>query len=79
MPSTGMRRRVRVMRSDVSGNESPPSSEQKHSAAEEQLPSDGDGTFLQNVGPRRYLPGVTSQKTAFFILTAAKTSNLTQY
>jgi hypothetical protein len=32
-------------------------------------PEDGDNTFLRN--------GATSQKTAFFIVTAVKTSNLT--
>jgi hypothetical protein len=35
---------------------------------------DGGDTFLRNVGSH----GATSQKTAFFIVTAVKTSNLTK-
>jgi hypothetical protein len=36
-------------------------------------PEDWGDTFLRNVGSH----GATSQKTAFFIVTAVKTSNLT--
>jgi hypothetical protein len=39
-------------------------------------PEDGGDTFLRNVGSQD-LHGATSQKTAFFIVTAVKTSNLT--
>jgi hypothetical protein len=39
---------------------------------------DGDDTFLRNVGSQD-LHGVTSQKTAFFIVAAFKTSNLTKW
>jgi hypothetical protein len=38
-------------------------------------PEDGGDTFLQNVGFHKIY---TSQKTAFFIVTAVKTSNLTK-
>jgi hypothetical protein len=38
-------------------------------------PEDGGDTFLRNVGSHEI---ATSQKTAFFIVTAVKTSNLAQ-
>jgi hypothetical protein len=39
-------------------------------------PEDGDSIFLRNVS--EILPYYTSQKTAFFIVTAVKTSDLTK-
>jgi hypothetical protein len=39
--------------------------------------ADGGDEFLRNVGFTQDLHGATSQKTAFFIVTAVKTSNLT--
>jgi hypothetical protein len=41
-------------------------------------PEDGGDMFLRNVGSRKDLHGATSQKKAFFVVTAVKTSNLTQ-
>jgi hypothetical protein len=38
-------------------------------------PEDEGDTFLRNVG----VHGATSQKTAFFIVTAVKTSNFTHH
>jgi hypothetical protein len=38
-------------------------------------PKDGGDTFLRNVGPYK-IYAATSQKTAFFIVIAVKTSNI---
>jgi hypothetical protein len=40
-------------------------------------PDDGGATFLGNVTSYKSHMALTSQKTAFFIVTAVKTSNLT--
>jgi hypothetical protein len=40
-------------------------------------PEDGGDTFLRNVVFTQDLHGTTSQKTACFVVTAVKTSNLT--
>jgi hypothetical protein len=42
----------------------------------EKVAADGGYTFLRNVGSHKILQGATSQKTAFFIVTAVKISNL---
>jgi hypothetical protein len=41
-------------------------------------PEDGGDTFLRNVDSYTKVYGATSQKTAFFMVTAVKTSNLTR-
>jgi hypothetical protein len=70
MPSTGMLQLFALVTIDVS---------------EERITSiirvtkigdDGDDTFLRNVGSYKSHTELTSQKTAFFIFKAVKTSNL---
>jgi hypothetical protein len=41
-------------------------------------PDDGGAKFLRNVGFYKSHTALTSQKAAFFIVTAVKTSNLTR-
>jgi hypothetical protein len=78
MASSGMFRRVALVRTDVSEELSAPSI---------RVPRIGD-RFLSPSWWRRYVPpkrrllqephGITSQKTPFFKVTAVKTSNLTK-
>jgi hypothetical protein len=64
MPSSGMWRRVHIV--------SAATCSRWFLARGFLYPEDGGDTFLRNVS----LHGATSQKTAFFIVTAVNTSNL---
>jgi hypothetical protein len=83
MPSSGMLRRVAFVRTDVS--------EERSASVIREIRIGELGTTLAITSSRRTLrrstkhrflpepPGVTSQKTAFFIVTAVKTWNLTKW
>jgi hypothetical protein len=75
MVSSGLLRRVALVRNDVS--EEPGAS--TIVTTDFCYPDEGGAMFLRNVGSYKSPHGVTTQKTPFFIVTAVKTSNLTSF
>jgi hypothetical protein len=91
MPSSWMRRRVVLVRADVSEKSNPSIIRVKRTNHVGSLrvtrngnklicPSnDGCARFLRKIGSYKRHTAVTSDRMAFFVVTAAKTSNLTQF